>query len=265
MTIDAQLYTLRHVTTTVEGFTDAMARLAQMGYDGVQLSAVGCMNGDAPSLDAVGARRILDEHGLRASATHRPWDRLRDHTDAEIEFHHALGCPYTAIGGVWPAPGETQAEAMARWTREVPPVLDRLSAAGIQLGYHNHHHEFQREPGASDTLYDRLVRDADPRLQLEIDTFWVQWAGCSVERLLERLTGRVPVIHVKDLEVIGHDPGVMAPVGEGNLDWDHILPAALRAGTTAFIVEQDECRRDPFDCLASSLRFLRPRLAALTA
>jgi sugar phosphate isomerase/epimerase len=50
--------------------------------------------------------------------------------------------------------------------------------------------------------------------------------------------------------------GVMAPVGEGNLNWDGILPALDKAGTKWFIVEQDDCRRDPFDCLASSFDYL---------
>jgi sugar phosphate isomerase/epimerase len=34
----------------------------------------------------------------------------------------------------------------------------------------------------------------------------------------------VPVIHIKDKEMAGNDP-VMAPIGEGNLDWDSLIPA----------------------------------------
>ena len=50
----------------------------------------------------------------------------------------------------------------------------------------------------------------------------------------------------------------MAPIGEGNLNFPGILSAATRAGTRWFIVEQDDSYgRDPFDCLASSYRYLR--------
>jgi sugar phosphate isomerase/epimerase len=45
-------------------------------------------------------------------------------------------------------------------------------------------------------------------------------------------------------------------VGEGNLPWDTILPACERAGVEWYAVEQDICRRDPFDCLRSSFTFL---------
>ncbi|MBX3112432.1 MAG: hypothetical protein KF857_10525, partial [Fimbriimonadaceae bacterium] len=51
-----------------------------------------------------------------------------------------------------------------------------------------------------------------------------------------------------------------APVGEGNLDWDTILPALVAAGTEWLLVELDECPRDPFDSLSSSLAFLRSRI-----
>ena len=49
----------------------------------------------------------------------------------------------------------------------------------------------------------------------------------------------------------------MAEVGEGNLNWPGIFAAADEAGTEWFIVEQDHCRRDPFESLAISLRNLQ--------
>jgi sugar phosphate isomerase/epimerase len=67
----------------------------------------------------------------------------------------------------------------------------------------------------------------------------------------------VPVIHVKDKEVVPGDGPVMAAVGEGNLDWAGILPACAQAGVEVYAVEQDICRRDPFDCLRSSYEFLQ--------
>jgi sugar phosphate isomerase/epimerase len=48
----------------------------------------------------------------------------------------------------------------------------------------------------------------------------------------------------------------MAPVGEGNLDWDGIIAAGEEGGVEWYAIEQDVCRRDPFDCLASSFEFL---------
>ena len=55
----------------------------------------------------------------------------------------------------------------------------------------------------------------------------------------------------------GEREPVMAPIGEGNLPWaESILPACRKAGVRWYAVEQDVCRRDPFDCLRASFDFL---------
>lgn len=249
----AQFYTLREFTGTREGFRDALRRVAEMGYPGVQLSAIGCMN--SGDVSAEEARGMLDEFGLTCVATHRPWEALRDDTDAEIAFHQTLGCPYTAIGGLWSG-YELSTEGYRRWVREAIPVAERLLAAGIRFGYHNHAHEFIRDPLTGGRLYDVIIEEGGP-IELEVDTYWVQHAGLDPVPLLERLTGRITAVHLKDKEVVPGDGPVMAPVGEGNLDWPRILSALGDGGTQYYIVEQDDTRRDPFDCLRSSLEYLK--------
>ena len=134
-------------------------------------------------------------------------------------------------------------------------LRDRLNDAGITFGYHNHAHEFERTESGAGTLYDILIDDTGPEFTLEIDVYWAIHAGVNPEALIRRCHGRVPVIHVKDKQMLGADSDY-APVGEGNLDWPGILPACREAGTQWYAVEQDSCRRDPFDCLRSSFDFL---------
>lgn len=248
----AQLYTVRDYTTTREGFEDVLAMCHGIGFEGVQLSAVGCMNGDDPEVNAETAREMLDAHGLVCCATHRPWMRLLEHTDEEIAFHKTLGCDYAAIGGI----GEygQDANAYRRFVSEAVPLARKLGEAGIRFGYHNHSHEWIRDENGR-PCYEILM-DADPSLQLEIDTYWVTHAGADPAQLLLLAKGRVPVIHVKDMEVVPQEGPVMAPVGEGNLNWAAILEAALASDVEWLVVEQDICRRDPFDCLNSSFEFL---------
>ena len=118
------------------------------------------------------------------------------------------------------------------------------------------HGSLHRVEDSRRTCYDTFIDDGGPDFLLELDLYWAAHAGLNPERLVERCAGRMPVIHVKDKEVLGNEP-VMAPVGEGNLDWAHLLPACGRAGVEWYAVEQDDYRRDPFDCLRSSFEFLR--------
>jgi sugar phosphate isomerase/epimerase len=68
--------------------------------------------------------------------------------------------------------------------------------------------------------------------------------------------GRMGVVHLKDLEIIDYKQ-VFAEVGEGNLNFKAIIEACREIGVEWYVVEQDECRRDPFESLAISLRNLK--------
>lgn len=249
--VGVQFFTLRDFTKTEVDFGHTLERVRKIGYQAVQLSAVGCMNGDSPEVSPARARQLLDENGLACVATHRSYDDLLNRTEQEIEFHHTLGCAYAAIGGL--AEAQRTRAGFAAFVDESRPMIDQLAAAGIRFGYHNHAWEFAN-PGREGLLYDVLV-NADPSLQLEVDLYWIQHAGVDPVAMLRRCAGRVDVIHVKDKQVIANKP-TFAAVGEGNLDWDRILPACREAGVQWYLVEQDTCERDPFDCLASSFRFL---------
>jgi sugar phosphate isomerase/epimerase len=249
------MYTVREHTKTAADLAETLRRIRAIGYEAVQMSAIGAMNGDSPEVDAALARRMLDDNGLRCIATHRPWERLVNETQAEIDFHQTLGCDYAAIGGI-PTPEHTR-ENYRAFAKQAEALIARLKPAGIRFGHHNHSHEFFRPERHGGTLEDVLIDEATPDLMLELDLYWIEHAGLNCTRILERCHGRVPVIHIKDKEVIaGKSETRMAPIGEGNMDWPGIIPACEAAGVRWYGVEQDECYRDPFDCLKSSFDYL---------
>lgn len=251
-----QMYTIREFLDTAEGLADSLVKISKIGYTAVQLSGVKCMAGDNPQVTPQQARRMLDDNGLRCIATHRQWPALLQQTEAEIEMHKVLGCDYLAIGGLGSEYNQAGAQGFTRFTEESVAVIRKLNQAGLAFGYHNHAHEFQRAGNGRQTLFDLLLEKGDAAMQMEIDFYWVAHAGVNPERIVERCNGRIPVVHVKDKEVIAKEGPVMAPVGEGNLDWEHLIPACEAAGTLWYAVEQDTCRRDPFDCLRSSFEYL---------
>ncbi len=250
-----QMYTLRDYTRTARDFRDSLGKIHSMGYRAAQLSAVGAIDGPAPELTPQQCRELLDEFEIKCIATHRSWERLSIHIEDEIELHHTLGCNYTAIGGLPGTYEQDGEEGYRRFLHDSAPVIQKLADAGIRFGYHNHSHEFVRIGTEQRTRYDIFLEEA-PQLMLEIDVYWAIHAGINPERLIEAAAGRVPVIHIKDKEVVPKDGPVMAAIGEGNMDWKHLLPACAKAGVEWYAVEQDVCRRDPFDCLRSSYNFV---------
>jgi sugar phosphate isomerase/epimerase len=253
--IAAQMYTIREFVRTEKGLAQSLQKLARIGYTAVQLSAVAALGPEKPEVSAEQARRMLDDNGIKCIATHRSWDELVKNTQREIDFHHALGCDFVAIGSIPGIYSSLGATGYRSWTADAKPVIARLNAAGLRFGYHNHAFEFERCGSDRKTFFDILAQDGAPDMMIEMDVYWVEHAGFNPVRVIEQLHGRLPVVHVKDKEIAGGDP-VMAPVGEGNLDWPSILHALEEAGVEWYAVEQDECRRDPFDCLRSSFEFL---------
>lgn len=252
MKYGAQLYTVREFCKTASEFRSSLGKIAAMGYEGVQVSAVEAF---LTSVSAEELRGWLDELGLVCCATHRPWERFVEHLDDEIAIHQTLGCDVLGIG-MGPKPCFEEGPVGWRtWLLAVNAIVEKLALHDLSFAYHNHAIEFERKDG--ERAIDIHVSESNEGMQFILDTYWVVHAGADCVDLIQQLRGRLDVVHLKDKAVVGWDTRY-APVGEGNLAWSSILPALEDAGTKWGVVEQDECYGDdPFDCLERSLRYLR--------
>ena len=244
--IAAQLYTLREFTTTPADFADTLAKVKKIGYDVVQISGTGPI--EYPEM-----KTILDDNGIKCCCTHIPYARMKDEPEKVIEEHNLIGCKYPAIRGL---PREYRgAEGYSRFAREATEVGKRLAKGGLRFGYHNH--SFELEKFGDRTGLRALYEDSDPEyFKAEIDTYWIQHGGGDSAAWIEKLKGRIPLVHLKDMTVRKGNP-IMAEVGEGNLNWPRIITACKKSGVEWYIVEQDTCERDPFESLAISLKNLK--------
>lgn len=243
--IAAQLYTLRDYLTTPEDIASTLRRVKKIGYDAVQLSGLG-------TIATAELAKILREEGLTPVITHIGYTRLANELPAVIEEHRLLGCKHAAIGAM--PPQWWNHDGFIEFARFGSQVAQAMSAAGISFSYHNHSFEFEKFAGK--TGMELLFEHASPLLKAEIDTYWVQHGGANPASWIKKLTGRIIVVHLKDMAVINNEQ-VMAEVGEGNLEWPAILAACTQAGVEWYAVEQDICYRDPFESLAISLRNLQ--------
>lgn len=244
--IAAQLYTLREYTRTPVEIAETLNKVKALGYDAVQLSALG-------PIDPGALKRMLDDAGLAVCATHVSYERLRDDTAAVLDEHRLWNCRHTAIGGLPDA--YKNRDGYYRFAREASEVARRLVTAGVTFSYHNHSFELEKYDGRTGLaiLYEESAADV---FTSEIDTYWLQHGGADPAQWIRRLQHRAPLVHLKDMTVKDNTP-IMAEVGEGNMNWPDILAACREAGVRWYIVEQDVCLRDPFESLGISLRNLR--------
>ena len=239
------MYTLRDFCKTPEDLAKSLKRVKAMGYDAVQISGI-C------AIEYSDLKKLLQDNGLICCATHIGYKAMVENPEKVIEDHYLIQCKYPAIGGL---PGEYRsAEGFAKFAKEATEVGKKLAKGGLSFGYHNH--SFELEKFGSRTGLQILYEDSDPAyFKAEIDTYWIQHGGGDSAAWIEKLKGRIPLVHLKDMTVRNNTP-IMAEVGEGNLNWPRIIDACRKAGVEWYIVEQDTCERDPFESLEISLKNL---------
>jgi sugar phosphate isomerase/epimerase len=122
---------------------------------------------------------------------------------------------------------------------------------GIRLGYHNHWFEF--EPLDGTTIWDVLLAELAPAVEIELDVYWVSVGGRDPVTEIRATADRVRLLHMKD-RAPGPEPRDV-PAGEGTLPFPEIVEAARIAGVEWYIAEQDE-PREPVDDISSAFRYL---------
>jgi len=246
--IAAQLYTLRDFTKTPDDIKRTLEQVAKIGYESVQLSALG-------PIDPCELREACQSNGLSICATHISFDDMVRDIAGVIAEHQVYCCQYPGVGGMSSRYTAT-AQAYKDFAQDASEVGRQLKAAGMTFVYHNHSTEFQHfdEVRGMDILFD----ESDPEaFAFELDTYWIQHGGASPVAWINKCAGRLPVIHLKDMRITSGREQYYCEVGEGNLDWPGIIAACAAAKVEWYIVEQDVCQRDPFESLKISLDNLK--------
>lgn len=243
MQLGAQMYNLRVFTQTERDLDLSLKRVAAIGYKTVQISGIG-------PIPAERVRAICDKYGLAVVLTHMNADRIIDDTEAVIRENEIMGCDYIGLGMM---PERYRCDA---WLDQFPadylPAAKKIADAGKLLMYHNHSFEFAKINGSR--VMDFLAEKFLPsELGFTIDTYWMQAGGADIMDWISKLKGRMPCVHLKDMDVLADQTVVMAPVMEGNINFPKILEALKADGGVRYLlIEQDYCRESPFTCLEKS-------------
>lgn len=261
-----------------QGMWPVLQRIADLDLHAVEVSQIPMDEANVAALER-GTRELGIEVGaisvaLKGGPT-ATGDNLEENFDKVVADAHRLGTRFARIG-MMPFTAMVSKQACEAWAAECQPAAERLAAEGITLCYHNHHVDLATFDG--ERLFD-IVRRVAPGLNFEVDLHWVQRGGMAPLDMLEAYSGVCKLIHVKDFRVTPLPQRAVdlimagnmaegfqaflniaqfAEVGQGNMNWPKLLPAAIDAGAEYFFIEQDETYgRDPFDCIADSRAYLK--------
>lgn len=237
-----QLYSVRDMLNKVDNkdgkcdaaYTSLLRKLAKMGYTGVE--AANYNNGKfydrtpqqfKEDVESAGMK-VLSSHCTRAlskeelatgdcSPSLRWWDQC-------IADHKAAGMRY--IVAPWMDVPKTLKD-LATYCAYYNEIGKRCKQHGLQFGYHNHAHEFQKVEGK--VMYDYMLENTDPDyVFFQMDVYWVvRGQSCPVD-YFNKYPGRFKMFHIKDHREIG---------ASGMVGYDAIFKNAKTAGLQHIVAE----------------------------
>ena len=231
----------------IAAFAEIFPKIKAMGYEGVQCGAF-------IRVDTDGLEKVLKDSGL--VIVDQPIS-FADVEDAEklpqtVAFCKRFGVDFVYIP--W-----YEAKTAAEWRafcRRLDAAEAKLKPHGIRVGYHQHAHELSQKVDG-EYPWDILTGADGARLEMDIGP--VLDAGRVPADEILKMKGRLPGgIHAKPVGAAA----VGAP-GEKQ-DWPKIVAAAEKAGVKWLVVECEK-RKDTYDDIAASAKYLQPLVSLVNA
>lgn len=253
--IGIQMYTLRETMKTKEGLEETLRRVAEIGYQNVQITLPGFVSSEEGAA-------MLAHYGLRADSAMAAFDgNIRERVPEAVKLARLLGTGVVRTTSIPHELGQSEA-GYHEFARQMNEVAAEFAKEGLVFMYHFHAFEYVNFPTC--TGMDILMKETDPAcVTFQPDVFWLTAAGLEPSQALYGFKGRAKFMHLKDYaiaepqKVIEGVPRISAPVGTGNLNWPGILKAAADIGIEHYVVEDDMGILEPFESARTSFENLR--------
>jgi sugar phosphate isomerase/epimerase len=263
--IGLQLYSVREMLA--KDYEGTLKQLGALGYQEVE--AAGYFDNTPQQVkDAMSAA------GLRCVSAHYPYASLSKDLDKIIAFNYEVGvsdiiCSFPGIkdsSRLKDTSYVTQIRSFTmddyRWNADqFNKFGEKVKAAGMKFGYHNHTMEFAKQSGV--VPFDELIRLTDPNLvTIELDCGWVVVGGANPIDYLRRYPTRISMLHVKDFKHTDKPQSVMEPppaaeLGQGTQDFRSVFEAATRNNIKHYFIEQEAYDIPPLEALQIDADYMK--------
>ncbi|MFW6289891.1 MAG: sugar phosphate isomerase/epimerase family protein [Mariniphaga sp.] len=228
-----QVWTIRK--ELVNDFPGTLKKMADLGYKEVEMcSPLGYSGAGFEPLNHMSGRemrRIVEDAGLKCTSSHFNMGELREHLDNRIEWAHGLGMKQM-MASSFGLPKDASIDDFRRAADELNAIGEKTKKAGLQMGFHNHHLEFEKRGDV--LIYDALLDQLDPdlvKMQFQVAVVDIGYKAADYFR---KHPGRFISAHLADYSA---EQKKQVPIGQGIVDWDELFKAAKEGGVKNFYVE----------------------------
>lgn len=217
-------------------FAGTLKMVAGQGYQLVEMcSPKGYASlgfGSLVNMKAADMRKIINDAGLSCPSCHFGSGELFDDVDSRIEWSKELGLTQMICSTFW-LPKTATLKDYLDAADKLNKAGEKIKAAGMQAGFHNHDFEFVMLEGQ--LIYDALLKQFDPELvKLQFQT-QVIVHGYKANDYFTKYPGRFISAHLSDWTADKKE----AAVGKGIIDWKEFFAAAKTGGVKNFFVEME--------------------------
>lgn len=244
--IGFQVWTIRE--KLVSNFAPVLEEMAAMGYSEVEMCSPLGYSEFKPLNHLSGAemKKIIDGTGLKCTSSHFNMGELRDSLENRIEWALELGMKQM-VASSFGLPEDASLDDYRSAAVELNGIAEKTKAAGLQMGFHNHHGEFKKIGG--ELIYDALLAEFDPdlvKMQFQVAVVSIGYQAADYFR---KYPGRFISAHLADWSA---EKDKQVPIGQGEVDWIDFFKAAKKGGVKNFFVEMDpETFKPSIDFLTS--------------
>lgn len=256
-----QLYTVRQAMAA--DAVGTLKRVAALGHRNVETYGFDPGNLRYYNFPAAQLKKVLEDFGLTTTTGHydlhafltQSEEAMTAYVDRCIQGALALSQKY--ITWAWLDPQSRSLESFNLVAKRLNLIGAQVDRAGLKVAYHNHDFEFIAHEGKIG--YDIIMHETDPDLvKLQLDLFWVEHSSARTPHQLFKLQpGRFAMWHVKDMDKSKR----YTELGNGTIDYRHIMADAKLAGLENYFVEQgDNFAVNPMESIEVSARYARKYL-----
>ncbi len=257
--VSFQMYSVRELIGNPQRFAqnhkEVLAKLAAMGYTSTE--AANYDNGKLYGLSPEEYKAAIEESGMEVLSSHvghnlseqelasgdfsealKWWDQC-------IDCHKRAGMKFIVNPGVNFPRTLKEADIICKYMNAVG---QKVNAAGMKYGYHNHSHEFNKVEGK--VWYDYMVEHTDAdKLFFQMDVYWAVRGQVSPVDYFNRYPGRFTLLHIKDHRELGQS---------GMVGFDAIFNNVEKAGMKYLVVELEGSNKPSIlDGMKESIDYLK--------
>lgn len=241
MEIGIQVSSLKPLLLTAGEVSLAAGNMRSLGCQALQLQWIDS------SVPIASIAQSLAENGLYSVSVQDFYETVM----SDLAYYTGLNA---ATGGKWLCvsriPERLKSPAgLDTFIRELRELQAILTPMGQTVCLHPVSTDFRAVPGMDAVEY--LLAHM-PELELCLDLYHLNRNCSDMPGFIRRYSGRICMVHFKDS--IGDK---LVPAGQGDTRWEGVVRACLESGIPYAFVEQERWERDPYDCLAEAMEWVR--------